>query len=704
MADPLSITASIVAVIGAARVITKTLGKIKNLRNAPNELLALFNEVSDLRIILEDLQHYILQNIERPQILQEELQHISILVDRAKDKLLELDEFIQYRLVKPESISDQIKVSKRKWARAKDSIERFRQSLRDIRLNISTHMIVVNSSHQTRIGLTIDEIHVISGQLRSNHHLSSDHTSQQLDQHSRLLASISSSQSTLQALPARLFASEPTVLNDHPALHIAQVFRLALSDDVDGLKRLFSKGLASPNDSLRNGATALYVAISICNLKACKFLLEAGANPHLEILTGGRSAFDYTWDIIFAASKDQAVLKSLKSLFPSEDNDLEERQFSSLHKIVLNITSRSLEEGLAICASDIDRIDSKGNTALTWAARRGDCIAVDLLLKANADPNLVNRLNMSPFLYAAQRSDPICAKLLLKAGADPNQVDSQKYNALHYAAGYQNSRKMIEYLVEAGVDVNKRNNSSGTPLSQAVIQDYTISAKALLDYGADLNTLDFERDTPLTDSIRNNADNMTELLLHRGAAYISSDVYGDTILHLGALCGGSKTLSILQAAELKGVNPDATNNKGQTAIQIAREREGKPHGLIPQFQDLLGGIRARNASSEASSEQSSDPVSPDSTSNSQAYLLLPAKWVRQLWVGSINRRSGPHLPSRLSTTIPHQWTAWGLRVFWTHWVLSLCGAGLLYLFLNFGVLRRLRTVWDMLGPGGFEEV
>ena len=145
MADPLSITAGIVAVVGAAGGITKTLGKIKDLRNAPDELLALINEVSDLRLILNDLQHYILQNTQRQQILQEELQHLSILVGRAKDKLLQLDELIQYRLVKPDSIFGEIKVSKREWARARSSIVRFQQSLRDIRLNIATHMVVINS-------------------------------------------------------------------------------------------------------------------------------------------------------------------------------------------------------------------------------------------------------------------------------------------------------------------------------------------------------------------------------------------------------------------------------------------------------------------------------------------------------------------------------------------------------------------------------
>ena len=39
----------------------------------------------------------------------------------------------------------------------------------------------------------------------------------------------------------------------------AQIFRLVRQNDIDGIKRLFSMGLASPNDSLQNGQTALTV-------------------------------------------------------------------------------------------------------------------------------------------------------------------------------------------------------------------------------------------------------------------------------------------------------------------------------------------------------------------------------------------------------------------------------------------------------------
>lgn len=45
----------------------------------------------------------------------------------------------------------------------------------------------------------------------------------------------------------------------------AEIIRLARTDDVDGLKRLFSKGFASPNDSMNDGGSALLVC-SISNI------------------------------------------------------------------------------------------------------------------------------------------------------------------------------------------------------------------------------------------------------------------------------------------------------------------------------------------------------------------------------------------------------------------------------------------------------
>ena len=144
MADVLSFAASIIAVLGAAEGVAKTLSRIRSIRNAPDELLALTNEVSDLQIILSDVQGYV-RTTQAPQISQEHLQHLSKFVNRAKEKLLQLDELVHYKVLKPQSSPDKIKVSKREWLMAVKTIDKFRQSLRDIRLNIVTHMMMINS-------------------------------------------------------------------------------------------------------------------------------------------------------------------------------------------------------------------------------------------------------------------------------------------------------------------------------------------------------------------------------------------------------------------------------------------------------------------------------------------------------------------------------------------------------------------------------
>ena len=145
MADPLSITASVIAVIGAADGVKKTLAKIQNLVNAPKKLLALINEVSDLTLVLGNIESLVGMITERKQSNEKALQHMETLVKRAKDRLLELDQLIHYHLLKPDSTPGNIRLSKREWTTAKHIIEEFRRSLRDMRLDLVTQMLIINS-------------------------------------------------------------------------------------------------------------------------------------------------------------------------------------------------------------------------------------------------------------------------------------------------------------------------------------------------------------------------------------------------------------------------------------------------------------------------------------------------------------------------------------------------------------------------------
>ena len=304
--------------------------------------------------------------------------------------------------------------------------------------------------------------------------------------------------------------------------------------------------------------------------------------------------------MIFQAS-DSAIQEALRSLFPDNGSYLDERRFSKPQKIILGLESGSLENELKGNSSDVDVVDSTGNTALMWAARRGDNVALGTLLRAGADPNTHSNSCLSASTVASQTPDPRCLKLLLEAGADLPRVNDKYGDALHTATYGHDGREVIEVLVAAGANLEEWDGGGVTPLAGAAIYNRAVSAEALLRLGANINCLDREGYTPLHQSLHHNADDVTCLLIQRGAEFTTT-IYGDTELHLAALSGGKRTLSSLWAApNLGSLDPDARNKKGKTPLHLARERVTKPEGFVAEFQELLGEVRRQKAASGISS-------------------------------------------------------------------------------------------------------
>ena len=287
----------------------------------------------------------------------------------------------------------------------------------------------------------------------------------------------------------------------------------------------------------------------------------------------------------------------MRSLFPDNGSYLDERRFSKPQKIILGLDAGSLENELKVNSSDIDAVDSTGYTALMWAARRGDNVALDILLRAGADPNIRSNSGNSALIQATRTPDPRCVKLLLEVGADLTIANDSGRNELHYAACCQDGKEVIEALVAAGIDLEKRDYFGSTPLSMAAMYNHAVSAEALLHLGANINCIDKDGCTPLHESFLYNADDVTCLLIQRGAEFTTS-IYGETELHRVALSGGRRTLSILQAApKLGSLDPDARDKDGKTPLQLARERVKKPEGFVEEFKELLGEIRRQKAAS-----------------------------------------------------------------------------------------------------------
>ena len=119
--DPLSLAASILAVLGAGGTIAKGLAKIRRLKRAPCILLQLNNEVTDLHLLIRAVNeiYHSSANIIPVSTLQEEVVYNAL--KRAKHDVLELEKLIEYILTKETSSGTEIDTLA--WIRALDRVK-----------------------------------------------------------------------------------------------------------------------------------------------------------------------------------------------------------------------------------------------------------------------------------------------------------------------------------------------------------------------------------------------------------------------------------------------------------------------------------------------------------------------------------------------------------------------------------------------------
>ncbi|KAL8758289.1 MAG: hypothetical protein Q9199_001591 [Rusavskia elegans] len=156
----------------------------------------------------------------------------------------------------------------------------------------------------------------------------------------------------------------------------APCVNFALDGNIDGLKDLFKRGLASPKN------WALYGK----QYQTCKFLVNAGADPdYRPISKYDNSPKNKAFDFILQGGLSSQIIETLSCLTEGSDF-IEEQNYTQTHRIVLGLSMMSLEEELIHHPDQIDAVDALGRSPSIWAAARVNDRNVALLLGAGADP------------------------------------------------------------------------------------------------------------------------------------------------------------------------------------------------------------------------------------------------------------------------------------------------------------------------------
>lgn len=124
------------------------------------------------------------------------------------------------------------------------------------------------------------------------------------------------------------------------------------------------------------------------------------------------------------------------------------------------------------------------------------------------------------------------ARRLLANGADVNATRDNS-TSLYEVCAYRGGMEVTEFLVQAGADVNARNDDQRTPLHGACTrrENKEKFVEFLLHNGADPNARDKNQKTPLYDACRGGELEIARLLLKAGADPNAKDKDGCTPLH-----------------------------------------------------------------------------------------------------------------------------------------------------------------------------
>ena len=164
-----------------------------------------------------------------------------------------------------------------------------------------------------------------------------------------------------------------------------------------------------------------------------------------------RSAYDYALDMILGNQIDDYTLQGFQRLSNNADV-LEDRKFTLLHQIILRPNTVNISSILSdMLSSTINDADAYGQTALCWAAIRGDVECTKLLLQHNANPNIIPEKGLTVLQSAAQSGSYACIELLLRAGAEVDFQGAAKMTALQVAVVRYDNVEIVNLLIQYGV-------------------------------------------------------------------------------------------------------------------------------------------------------------------------------------------------------------------------------------------------------------
>ena len=330
------------------------------------------------------------------------------------------------------------------------------------------------------------------------------------------------------------------------------------------LAQVFPDAMATLITDKIDGHTMLSLTIYADKVKLFELMIQSSASAlagDLEIIPLHEAIMNNRYDLAISLLNDSTVNKSNK-------------QFQTPLMLAARGGNLRLMQALLNKGANPEALDLDGRNALHYAIINKESVAALLLLSLLKHKNQSDRLGISTLALAASKGLIHVIKSITRDGDYTQDVNARGQNALHVAA-IEGETDAIQYLVsEAGFDINQiekplRASKIKTCLQRSSLQLAALTGKMhavlkLIELGADLAHEDANGRTFFDYVLMGKNKELWTLL--RG---LIKDKYPKHISQLVLAAAQSNQSSALLDLLVEGVDVNATNRYGQTALHIA---------------------------------------------------------------------------------------------------------------------------------------
>ena len=616
--DPISISAAVVTFVDAGGQLAKLIKKGIDLKDAPQVLRALDNEISRLRIIVGEVDDLLRTPAEDglrhpPRALVSELENL-------KSILLQLEEYMAYELTIPTANGSKIRIDKSEYIRAERRLQEYKHQIYEGRSALGTALslfassIALQSQLQSRrftqsVALLVQNYE--AGQGPRAEPLNTAYLSQQIDhpcaskRASFALPMVCEETPFTQSLndntgeetafwglespqrqsPIRTLSTENKIFNER-SVHAptSYLFQHDSSTECPCVLLSYRRVRSSTLFSFILGSLCIRYRVGPALERSC-------SHVHSQ-----HSANSISFDYVFPSWLIGRTLSILYSSSLAKGPELlirvmRRRDFTRILHCISDSKDSSqrtdrMKRMLDIGQASVFDVDKHGWTIIHWAVLINDGLTVRLLLSYGADMHRLNtdvRSTNSPFITACLSrwlhfqdlgfNNDEWTAFFCQSSA---QSEFFRFPDLHRAYFRIGGLTMDQYLTaQKSIDVNVVDRCGMTVLLWAVIRGDSDAVRSLLRRGADPNQKDRKGRTPLTSS---RGENLTivNLLLEAGADINNRNQYGRS-LPLMAVRG--RHYSVLKRClSNPDLDPDARSTYGED-IFILAALEGDTHTL-----------------------------------------------------------------------------------------------------------------------------